>query len=259
MTRKDHASHAPADQRYAPARGRRQPHARRHDVRDVSRRARARAARPRAGPSTRSLPRATSSRTRAAPVTSASAPRSSRSACRSTRSPAITTIRAHGRDPRERLVPARRRAAARRVVRRAAQHVPRRRGRRRPRPGAAPGLRKRSPRTRASTSSSRCTITRCRWAAPGSTASRCATRSVLEHHRRAPRRPRRRLRPRASSRRDRTRNRVRFLSTPSTCAQFLPGSEFFALDDRPPGMRWIELYDDGRIETEVAWVRGART
>jgi 3',5'-cyclic-AMP phosphodiesterase len=54
---------------------------------------------------------------------------------------------------------------------------------------------------------------------------------------------------------DRTRNRVRFMSTPSTCAQFLPNSEFFALDDRPPGMRWIELYDDGRIETEVSWVR----
>jgi hypothetical protein len=33
---------------------------------------------------------------------------------------------------------------------------------------------------------------------------------------------------------DRTRNRLRFLSTPSTCAQFLPGNEFFALDDRPP-------------------------
>jgi len=56
---------------------------------------------------------------------------------------------------------------------------------------------------------------------------------------------------------DRTRNRVRFLSTPSTCAQFLPGNEFFALDDRPPGMRWLELYDDGRIETEVTWVTGA--
>jgi 3',5'-cyclic-AMP phosphodiesterase len=53
---------------------------------------------------------------------------------------------------------------------------------------------------------------------------------------------------------DSTRNRIRFLSTPSTCAQFLPGSEFFALDDRPPGMRWIELHADGRIETEVAWV-----
>jgi len=56
---------------------------------------------------------------------------------------------------------------------------------------------------------------------------------------------------------DRTRNRVRFLSTPSTCAQFLPGNEFFALDDRPPGMRWLELFDDGRIETEVSWVTGA--
>ena len=54
---------------------------------------------------------------------------------------------------------------------------------------------------------------------------------------------------------DRTRNRVRFMSTPSTCAQFLPSSEFFALDDRPPGMRWLELYDNGRIETEVSWVR----
>jgi Icc protein len=54
---------------------------------------------------------------------------------------------------------------------------------------------------------------------------------------------------------DRTRNNVRFMSTPSTCAQFLPGSEFFALDDRPPGLRWLELKPDGRIETEVAWVR----
>jgi 3',5'-cyclic-AMP phosphodiesterase len=50
------------------------------------------------------------------------------------------------------------------------------------------------------------------------------------------------------------RNGVRFLSTPSTCAQFLPGSTFFALDERPPGLRWLELYSDGRIETEVAWV-----
>jgi Icc protein len=55
---------------------------------------------------------------------------------------------------------------------------------------------------------------------------------------------------------DRTRNNVRFLSTPSTCAQFLPGSDFFALDDRPPGMRWLELHDDGRIDTEVSWVAG---
>jgi Icc protein len=53
---------------------------------------------------------------------------------------------------------------------------------------------------------------------------------------------------------DRERNGVRFLSTPSTCAQFLPGSTFFALDERPPGLRWLELHPDGRIDTEVAWV-----
>jgi Icc protein len=52
---------------------------------------------------------------------------------------------------------------------------------------------------------------------------------------------------------DRQRNNVRFLSTPSTCAQFLPGSEFFALDDRPPGLRWLTLHHDGRLETEVDW------
>jgi Icc protein len=53
---------------------------------------------------------------------------------------------------------------------------------------------------------------------------------------------------------DQERDGLRFMSTPSTCAQFLPRSDFFALDDRPPGLRWIELHADGRIETEVAWV-----
>ena len=55
---------------------------------------------------------------------------------------------------------------------------------------------------------------------------------------------------------DRVRNDVRFMSTPSTCAQFLPSSEFFALDDRPPGMRWLTLHHDGRIDTEVSWLAG---
>ena len=53
---------------------------------------------------------------------------------------------------------------------------------------------------------------------------------------------------------DRQRNNVRFLSTPSTCSQFLPGSDFFALDDRPPGLRWLELFADGRIKTAVDWL-----
>jgi Icc protein len=50
---------------------------------------------------------------------------------------------------------------------------------------------------------------------------------------------------------------VRFLATPSTCAQFLPKSDFFALDDRPPGFRWLLLEPDGRIETQVEWTERA--
>lgn len=53
---------------------------------------------------------------------------------------------------------------------------------------------------------------------------------------------------------DRDRRTVRFISTPSTCAQFLPSSEFFALDQRPPGFRWLVLHADGSIDTEVTWV-----
>jgi Icc protein len=54
---------------------------------------------------------------------------------------------------------------------------------------------------------------------------------------------------------ERQRGRVQFFSTPSTCAQFLPKSDFFALDDRPPGLRWLELHPDGRVTTRVEWVR----
>jgi Icc protein len=53
---------------------------------------------------------------------------------------------------------------------------------------------------------------------------------------------------------DRQRNGVRLMSTPSTCAQFLPFAEKFALDTRPPGYRWIDLHADGSIDTSVAWV-----
>ena len=53
---------------------------------------------------------------------------------------------------------------------------------------------------------------------------------------------------------DRMRGNVRFLSTPSTCSQFRPSSDFFALDDRPPGLRWIELFPDGKLQSEVVWV-----
>jgi len=47
---------------------------------------------------------------------------------------------------------------------------------------------------------------------------------------------------------------VRFMATPATCAQFLPESDDFALDDRPPGYRVLELMPDGAIATEVVWL-----
>jgi 3',5'-cyclic-AMP phosphodiesterase len=48
--------------------------------------------------------------------------------------------------------------------------------------------------------------------------------------------------------------RVRLLATPSTCTQFLPRSEQFAIDPRPPAYRTLELYPDGTLHTEVVWV-----
>ncbi len=53
---------------------------------------------------------------------------------------------------------------------------------------------------------------------------------------------------------DRERGGVRLLSTPSTCAQFKPTSDTFALDTRPPGYRWIDLREDGSIDTTVVWL-----
>jgi Icc protein len=53
---------------------------------------------------------------------------------------------------------------------------------------------------------------------------------------------------------DSMRGRVRLLATPSTCAQFLPGSEEFAVDPRPPAYRPLELRRDGTIGTEVVWI-----
>lgn len=53
---------------------------------------------------------------------------------------------------------------------------------------------------------------------------------------------------------DTTRNGVRYLTSPSTCFQFLPAVDSFAVDVRPPGFRWIDLMPDGSIATEVVWV-----
>jgi Icc protein len=55
---------------------------------------------------------------------------------------------------------------------------------------------------------------------------------------------------------DDVRGRVRLLATPSTGAQFLPASERYAVDSRPPAYRLLDLSDDGRIETAVRWIDG---
>lgn len=53
---------------------------------------------------------------------------------------------------------------------------------------------------------------------------------------------------------DYRRGGMRLLGTPSTCMQFRPNSPVFAVDDRPPGMRWLRLDPDGSVDTEVDWV-----
>ena len=53
---------------------------------------------------------------------------------------------------------------------------------------------------------------------------------------------------------DHQRNGLRLLSAPSTCYQFRPGSDDFALDDRPPGYRWLSLAADGTMAARVGWL-----
>ena len=47
---------------------------------------------------------------------------------------------------------------------------------------------------------------------------------------------------------------VRVIGTPSTCAQCLPRSDTFALDDRPPAYRRITLLPGGSVDTELIWL-----
>ncbi len=53
---------------------------------------------------------------------------------------------------------------------------------------------------------------------------------------------------------DSLRKNVRLLATPSTCAQFVPRADEFAVDARPPAYRTLELRPDGTLLTEVVWV-----
>ena len=50
------------------------------------------------------------------------------------------------------------------------------------------------------------------------------------------------------------RGNVRLLATPSTGAQFLPQSDRYAVDTRPPAYRSITLHADGRVDSEIRWV-----
>lgn len=49
---------------------------------------------------------------------------------------------------------------------------------------------------------------------------------------------------------------VRCLCSPSCCIQFKPNVSNFALDKLNPGYRWLKLYADGHIDTEVVRVSG---
>ncbi|MCK6264789.1 3',5'-cyclic-AMP phosphodiesterase [Vibrio sp. ZSDE26] len=50
---------------------------------------------------------------------------------------------------------------------------------------------------------------------------------------------------------DREVNGVRVIATPSTCIQFKPNSDDFALDRCSPGWRELDLYPDGQLVTKV--------
>ena len=56
---------------------------------------------------------------------------------------------------------------------------------------------------------------------------------------------------------DARRRGVRLLATPSTCGQFLPLSDEFAMDARPPAYRRMTLHADGTLDTEVIWLEQA--
>jgi Icc protein len=48
-----------------------------------------------------------------------------------------------------------------------------------------------------------------------------------------------------------THRHLRLLGTPSTCIQFEPGSERFSVDEQKPGYRWLALFADGSVSSEV--------
>jgi Icc protein len=57
---------------------------------------------------------------------------------------------------------------------------------------------------------------------------------------------------------DRSWQGLRMIATPSTCSQFKPLSDDFAIDNLPPAWRTLSLHEDGRLETELRWVEAQR-
>ena len=55
---------------------------------------------------------------------------------------------------------------------------------------------------------------------------------------------------------DQQRNGVKLMATPSTCIQFAADSADFKLDRLSPGYRWLDLQENGDIETGVSRVSG---
>jgi Icc protein len=53
---------------------------------------------------------------------------------------------------------------------------------------------------------------------------------------------------------DETRNNVSLLGSPSTCLQFKPKSDVFAVDDKMPAYRKITLKTDGSIDSKVIYL-----
>ena len=48
----------------------------------------------------------------------------------------------------------------------------------------------------------------------------------------------------------------RLLGCPSTCFQFAPNTERFAIDEQAPGYRWLELQPDGGVDTTLERLEG---
>lgn len=47
---------------------------------------------------------------------------------------------------------------------------------------------------------------------------------------------------------------IPIVGTPSTCRQFMPRADRFAVDDNPPAYRRVELNDDGTARSDLVWI-----